>query len=78
MLQAVARRRHAVSPVAGLGFGLLPQGELALGLMVGIVSFFETSNGLLEAVVAAIVVNNLAGGWWMRSSLVVPSRENTP
>jgi hypothetical protein len=78
VLQAVARRRHAASPVAGLGLGLLPQGELALGLMVGIVSFFPAANGVLEAVVAAIIVNNLAAGWWMRRSLIGVSSWDTP
>ncbi len=69
VLQTVARRRHAASSVGHLGFGLLPQGELALGLMVGIVSFFPQISGILEAVVAAIIVNNLVGGWWMRRCL---------
>ena len=52
-----------------LGLGLLPQGELALGLTVAIVSFFPSQQGVLEAVLAALVVNNLVGGWWMRRRL---------
>ena len=59
----VTRRRP------GLGWGLLPQGELALGLLVAIVSSFAPLPGVLEAVVAALVVNNLVGGWWMRRRL---------
>ena len=70
VLQRSARKRHVASRTPGLGFGLLPQGELALGLLVAIVSFFPSSAGVLEAVVAAIVVNNLIGGWWMRRHLV--------
>jgi hypothetical protein len=52
-----------------LGLGLLPQGELALGLLVATVSFFPSTTGVLEAVVAALVVNNLIGGWWTRRRL---------
>ena len=70
VLQRSARKRHVASRTPGLGFGLLPQGELALGLLVAIVSFFPGPTGVLEAVVAAIVVNNLIGGWWMRRHLV--------
>jgi hypothetical protein len=64
-----------VSRTAGLGFGLLPQGELALGLLVAIVSFFPDTTGVLEAVVAAIVVNNLLGAWWMQRRLVMTTRD---
>jgi hypothetical protein len=70
VLQRSARRRRVAPRTVGLGFGLLPQGELALGLLVAIVSFFPNTAGVLEAVVAAIVVNNLVGGWWMRRRLV--------
>jgi hypothetical protein len=70
MLRRFASKRRASPPTPGLGFGLLPQGELALGLLVAIVSFFPSTAGVLEAVVAAIVVNNLIGGWWMRRRLV--------
>jgi hypothetical protein len=54
----------------GLGCGLLPQGELALGLLVAIFSSFSPQPGVFEAVLAALVVNNLVGGWWMRRRLV--------
>jgi hypothetical protein len=64
-----ARRRRQAPRLPGFGFGLLPQGELALGLLVAIVSFFPDTAGVLEAVVAAIVVNNLIGGWWIRGRL---------
>jgi hypothetical protein len=65
-LQGIARSRRVVSRTAGLGLGLVPQGELALGLLVAIVSFFPDTSGILEAVVAAIIVNNIVGAWWMR------------
>ena len=71
LLQTVARRRRAAARTTGLGLGLLPQGELALGLLVAIVSIFPDTDGVLEAVVAAIIVNNLVGGWWMRQRLTV-------
>jgi hypothetical protein len=68
-LGRTARRHHAAVPPASLGFGLLPQGELALGLLVAIISFFPQCEGILEAVVAAIIVNNLIAAWWMRWKL---------
>jgi hypothetical protein len=71
LLEVVARRRHASSRTANLGLGLLPQGELAIGLLVALVSFFPTTTGVLEAVVAAIIVNNLLGRWWTRRELAV-------
>jgi len=75
VLRRFARERRVVSRTAGLGFGLLPQGELALGLLVAIVSFFPDTTGVLEAVVAAIVVNNLLGAWWMQRRLVMTTRD---
>lgn len=72
VLQRSARRRREVVASPALGFGLLSQGELALGLLVAIVSFFPESEGVLEAVVAAILVNNLFAGWWMRRRLFAP------
>jgi hypothetical protein len=70
ILSRLARSRQAATRTKGLGFGFLPQGELALGLLVALVVFFGETGGILEAVVAAIVVNNLIGGWWMRHQLV--------
>ncbi|MCG6949729.1 MAG: hypothetical protein LJE93_12530, partial [Acidobacteria bacterium] len=64
---------------AGLGLGLLPQGELALGLLVAMVSFFPETGGVLEAVVVAIICNNLIAVAWMRRTLVTASSEvNAP
>jgi hypothetical protein len=69
ILRRLVRRRRTLIRTRGLGFGLIPQGELALGLLVAIVVFFPESGGILEAVVAAIIVNNLVGGWWLRRQL---------
>jgi hypothetical protein len=69
LLSRVARHRRTDIRSKGLGFGLLPQGELTLGLLVATVVFFPETNGVLEAVVAAIIVNNIAGRWWMRRQL---------
>jgi len=74
VLQRFAQQRRVISHTRGLGYGLLPQGELALGLLVAIVSFFPDTSGVLEAVVAAIVVNNLVGAWWMQRRLVTAAR----
>lgn len=74
-LQRFARRRHVPTWTPGIGLGLLPQGELALGLLVAIVSFFPDTTGVLEAVVAAIIINDLAGGWWMRRQLAAAGED---
>lgn len=71
-LTRVAKRRGEGIQSRSLGWGLLPQGELALGLTVAIVSFFPETRGVLEAVIAAVIVNNVAGGMWMRRRLVAP------
>ena len=47
----------------------------ALGLLVAIVSFFPDTTGVLEAVVAAIIINDLAGGWWMRRQLAAAGED---
>jgi len=73
VLGRVARTRGEVRVRDGVGWGLLPQGELSLGFTVAIVSFFPATEGVLEAVVAAMLVNNIAGGWWMRRGLFAPS-----
>jgi hypothetical protein len=77
-LTGVARRRGEGVLTRGLGWGLLPQGELALGLTIAIVSFFPGTRGVLEAVVAAMIVNNIAAGMWMRRRLVAPTTGTSP
>lgn len=58
-----------------LGIGLLSQGELALGLLVAVITFFPVVEGVLEAAVAALVVNNVACGAWMRRRLSAENGE---
>ena len=74
VLGRAAQRRGLAPRVRSLGLGLLPQGELALGLLVAVLGFARTPAGVLEAVVAAMVVNNLLGGWWMRRCLFAEPR----
>ncbi len=71
-LTRFARARGEVLLIGGVGWGLVPQGELALGLTVAIVSFFPATGGVLEAIVAAMLASNIAGGWWMRRRLFAP------
>ncbi len=77
-LTRFARTRGEVLLTGGVGWGLVPQGELALGLTVAVVSFFPATEGVLEAVVAAVLVSNIAGGWWMRRRLFAPPGGATP
>jgi hypothetical protein len=77
-LTRIARNRGEVLLTGRVGWGLVPQGELALGLMVAVVSFFPATEGVLEAVVAAVLISNLAGGWWMRRRLFAPPDEAAP
>lgn len=70
-LLAGSARRHGVAVVAPwIGLGLLPQGELALGLLVALVGTSTGVEGALEAVVAAMVVHQVAGRWWIGRHLV--------
>ena len=77
-LGRVARARGEGRIASNTGWGLLPQGELSLGLTVAIVSFFPATEGVLEAVVAAMLLNNLIGGWWMRRRLFAPPDRSLP
>jgi hypothetical protein len=72
VLAARAGRHGVPVKLPGLGLGLLPQGELALGLLVALVGFSMGSEGVLEAVVAAMVIHQLVGRWWMGRHLVRP------
>lgn len=69
LLRRVAGRQGAILQVRGLGNGLLPQGELALGMLVALEGLHAYTPGLLEAVVAAMVVHQLLGQWWLRRRL---------
>ena len=77
-LTRFAHTRGEVLLTGGVGWGLVPQGELALGLTVAVVTFFPATEGVLEAVVAAVIVSNIAGGWWMRRRLFAPPGGATP
>jgi hypothetical protein len=44
-------------------------------LLVALVSFFPATTGVLEAVVAAIILNNLVGRWWIRRRLAAATPE---
>jgi len=70
VLAAEARRHGARVVAPWLGLGMLPQGELALGLLVALVGLTAGTEGVLEAVVAAMVVHQLAGRLWMARHLV--------
>jgi hypothetical protein len=78
LLLRVARARGLEMRTTGLGIGLLPQGELALGLLVAGVTFFSGTEGVLEGVVAAIVLNNVIGQLWMRKRLFQDSSRRLP
>lgn len=69
VLESSARRFQVILKVPLIGCGLLPQGELAVGLLVAMIGTIELA-GVLEAVVAAMVVNQLAGQWWLRRYLL--------
>ena len=71
VLARVAAGRGIAPTVPALGLGLLPQGELALGLTVALVGFMAGTEGVLEAVVAAIVLHQLISRAWYRRVLLV-------
>jgi hypothetical protein len=73
LLAGIAVRRGVAPAVPAVGLGLLPQGELALGLAVAMVGFVGGSEGVLEAVVAAIALHQLIGQLWIRRVLFLPS-----
>jgi hypothetical protein len=58
---------HVETPF--IGMGLLPQGELALGVLVALIGTLGAEKGVLEAVVMGMIVNQVLGQWWMRHHL---------
>lgn len=71
-----AARRHGVAlGVAAPWCGLLPPGELALGLVVALVVTLQPEPGVLAGAVAALVVNHLLARLWTRRVLFGPLRE---
>jgi hypothetical protein len=61
-----------------LGLGLLPQGELALGLLVALLGTAIESSGVLEGVVAAMLINQLAGRLWLTRRLFSATDHGEP
>lgn len=74
LLAAAARRNRAPLSTPWLGGGLLAQGGLALGLLVATVTVVEGTDGVLEAVIAAMIVNNIGAQLWVRRYLFPRSR----
>jgi hypothetical protein len=69
VLSASAARQGVTLSVPWLGCGLLAQGELAMGLLVALVGTLGGVDGVLEAVVAAMVLNHAVGQVWTRRAL---------
>jgi hypothetical protein len=69
VIAAFASRRGIALGAPAIGLGLLPQGELAVGLTVALVGFVAGTEGVLEAVVVSVVCNQLLGQWWLRQVL---------
>lgn len=65
VLTRVARRRGVPLTTSLLGLGLLPQGPLALVLLVAGIALGGISNAVAEAVFAALVFNSLVGLGWL-------------
>ena len=78
LLEVLARGGRVQTRVPALGFGLLPQGELALGLAVALVAFAPTGSGVLEAVVVAIALHQVVGQLWLRRILFPSSAGGSP
>ncbi|MCG6963536.1 MAG: hypothetical protein LJE95_09750 [Acidobacteria bacterium] len=66
---SMARRRGAPVRRSDLGAGLLPQGPLALAILVASVAQGQTTPAVGEAVFAAMLVNHLLGWLWTRRIL---------
>ncbi len=71
VLARVAALKGIAPTVPALGLGLLPQGELALGLTVALVGFMAGTDGVLEAVVATIALHQLISQAWYRRVLLL-------
>jgi len=69
LLGRVAAAHGVQLGLPSIGLGLLPQGELALGLLVALTRWIPPSSGLFAAVVVALVVNQVAGRWWLARRL---------
>jgi len=74
----VSQRRGLGVRRLDLGLGLLPQGELALGLLVALLGTAIESRGVLEGVVAAMLINQLAGRLWLARRLFSATGHGEP
>ncbi len=70
VLARAAGRRGARLSVAAVGLGLLPQGPVAMGILVGALTVAPLPPGVLTAVLAGLALNELAGHAWTRRTLV--------
>jgi hypothetical protein len=68
----VANRQGVEISVPWLGAGLIPQGELAIVLLVAFLVMGRAPGGVLEGVVAALLINHGVGQWWLRQRLFRP------
>jgi len=75
LLRKVAQANHVGFDLRSVGLGLLPQGELALGVLVASLPVIVDVPGVLEAVIVAMVVNNLISQYWLRLVLFEPQKD---
>ncbi len=78
VLAKIARAAGSPTRVPLLGLGLLTQGPLAIGLVVALVRTADGLDGVLEAVVAANVVNHAIAALWARRALLQPTAGKEP
>jgi hypothetical protein len=69
VIQRVANRHQVGLQVPWLGLGLLPQGEIALVLLVALARWISPASGLFEAAVIALIINQVAGRTWLERRL---------
>lgn len=68
-LRAVAERNDVALVTSWPGLGWLPQGPLAMGLLLAAVGVLPGAEGVLEAGIAAVIVNHLVGQAWAKRTL---------
>jgi len=69
VVSILLRRRGLSTDEPWLGFGLFPQGGLALGLVVALLGTGGPVPGVLEAMALAMILNQLIGDLWYRRQL---------
>jgi len=69
VLRRTAARNGVPLRTPAPGLGWLPQGPLAMGLLLAVSELLPSSGGLLEAGVLAIVLNHAAGHLWAARTL---------